>query len=61
LGHDADLVLTLWPDEEYGNDGLDTAGLRHLVLAAVKNRHGLQRTTPLLFNPMTLTMREVTR
>jgi replicative DNA helicase len=61
LGHDADLVLMLWPNDEAGTDGYSADGLRHLVLDVRKNRHGPSPTVHMVMNPATLTMREVTR
>jgi replicative DNA helicase len=60
LGHDADLVLMLWPNEEAGTDGYSGDGVRHLVLDVRKNRQGPEPTVHMVFNPVTLTMREVT-
>lgn len=60
LGHDADLVLMLWPDDAAGPDGYSGDGLHHLVLDVKKNRHGSSPTIHMVMNPLTLTMREVT-
>jgi replicative DNA helicase len=61
LGHDADLVLMLWPNEDVGQDGYSADGMRHLVLDVRKNRHGPSPMVHMIFNPATLTMREAVR
>jgi replicative DNA helicase len=59
IGHNADMVMAIRPDKDAGEDGYDTAGLRHLHLRLLKNRFGAKISMKLVVNPTSLIVGEV--